>query len=61
MNATDVECPECGAAIGERCRTMTGKALPVTHAKRKYAAFAAEASAGNAVGSPFKSVDDTVE
>jgi hypothetical protein len=42
MNATDVECPICGAKIGERCRTLTGKALPVTHARRKFAAFEAE-------------------
>ena len=47
MNATDVECPVCGAAIGQRCRTITNKALPVTHAKRKYAAFAAESSNEN--------------
>jgi hypothetical protein len=47
MNATDVECPVCGAAAGQRCKTMTNKALPVTHAKRKYAAFAAESSTEN--------------
>ena len=38
MNATDFECPVCGAKVGERCRTLTGKMLPVTHAKRKWAA-----------------------
>ena len=39
MNATDFECPECGAKPGERCRTLTGKMNPVSHAKRKRAAL----------------------
>jgi len=42
MNAIDVECPECGAKPGERCHTYTGKWQPVTHAKRKRAAFEEE-------------------
>jgi hypothetical protein len=39
MNAIEVECPECGAKPGKRCQTLTGKATPVSHAKRKRAAF----------------------
>lgn len=39
MNAIDVECPVCGAKPGERCHTLTGKANPVSHAKRKLAAL----------------------
>lgn len=39
MNAIEVECPECGAKPGKRCQTLTGKATPVSHAKRKLAAF----------------------
>ena len=42
MNAIDFECPQCGAKVGERCRTHTGKAQPVAHAKRKRAAFEEE-------------------
>ncbi len=38
MNATDFECPVCGAKVGERCHTFTGKVLPVTHARRKWEA-----------------------
>ncbi len=38
MNATDFECPVCGAKVGEKCHTVTGKMLPVTHSKRKWAA-----------------------
>jgi hypothetical protein len=44
MNAIDVECPQCGAKAGKRCHTLTGKANPVSHAKRKLAAFEAEAT-----------------
>ena len=44
MNAIDIECPQCGANAGERCHTLTGKANPVSHAKRKLAAFEADAS-----------------
>lgn len=43
MNAIDIECLECGAAAGQRCHTFTGKATPVSHAKRKLAAFEADA------------------
>ncbi len=43
MNAIDIECPECGAKPGKRCHTLTGKANPVSHAKRKLAAFEASA------------------
>jgi hypothetical protein len=39
MNAIDFECPVCGAKPGERCHTLTGKANPVSHSKRKLAAF----------------------
>ncbi len=39
MNAIDFECPVCGAKPGERCHTLTGKATPVSHAKRKQAAL----------------------
>jgi hypothetical protein len=42
MNAIDLECPQCGAKPGERCRTYTGKWQPVAHAKRKRAAFEAD-------------------
>ena len=38
MNAIDFECPVCGAKPGERCHTLTGKANPVSHARRKQAA-----------------------
>jgi hypothetical protein len=42
MNAIDFECPVCGAKPGERCQTLTGKANPVSHSKRKLVAFEAE-------------------
>jgi hypothetical protein len=42
MNAIDFECPVCGAKPGERCHTLTGKANPVSHAKRKRAALESE-------------------
>ena len=42
MNAIDFECPECGAKAGERCHTRTGKMQPVSHARRKRAAFEEE-------------------
>lgn len=41
MNAIDIACPECGAEPGQRCHTITGKANPVSHAKRKRMAFEA--------------------
>jgi hypothetical protein len=44
MNAIDFECPVCGAKAGERCHTLTGKANPVSHAKRKQAALDLERS-----------------
>ena len=37
MNATDIACPVCGAKPGEKCHTLTGKWLPVTHSRRKWA------------------------
>jgi hypothetical protein len=39
MNAIDFDCPECGAKAGQRCNTQTGKATPVSHARRKRFAF----------------------
>ena len=39
MNAIDFECPECGAKPGARCCTYTGKMQPVSHTRRKRAAF----------------------
>jgi hypothetical protein len=39
MNAIDFDCPVCGAKAGERCHTLTGKANPVSHARRKRAAL----------------------
>jgi hypothetical protein len=42
MNAIDFECPVCGAKPGERCHTITGKANPVSHAKRKQAVLERE-------------------
>jgi hypothetical protein len=42
MNAIDFECPECGAKPGVRCHTLTGKATPVSHAKRKQAVLEQE-------------------
>jgi hypothetical protein len=42
MNAIDFECPVCGAKPGERCHTATGKANPVSHAKRKLAGLERE-------------------
>src|SRR5271167_3826475 len=35
----NVECPACGAKIEEPCQTLTGKAMPESHAKRKRAAL----------------------
>jgi hypothetical protein len=42
MNAIDCECPVCGAKPGERCHTATGKANPVSHARRKLAVLKRE-------------------
>ena len=36
----NVECPACGAKVGEPCKTLTGKAMPDSHTKRKNAALA---------------------
>ena len=47
MNAIDFECPVCGAKPGERCHTLTGKANPVSHAKRKLAALESERNQEN--------------
>jgi hypothetical protein len=54
MNAIDVECPQCGAKPGQRCNTLTGKANPVSHAKRKLAAFEAQALPEDDTGEPVK-------
>ncbi len=54
MNAIDIECPECGAKPGQRCHTLTGKANPVSHAKRKLAAFEADASRDDDANEPVK-------
>jgi len=35
-----VECPACGAKIGEPCKTLTNKTMPESHSKRKNAALA---------------------
>ncbi len=35
-----VECPACGAKIGEPCKTLTNKTMPEAHSKRKDAALA---------------------
>jgi hypothetical protein len=39
-----VECPACGAKVGEPCRTLTGKAMPESHSKRKRAVLSNEHS-----------------
>lgn len=57
MNAIDIECPQCGAKPGQRCHTLTGKANPVSHAKRKLAAF--EADARREDEEPVKAGGDT--
>jgi hypothetical protein len=36
----NVECPACGAKVGEPCKTLTNKAMPDSHTKRKNAALA---------------------
>ena len=35
-----VECPACGAKVGEPCKTLTNKTMPEAHTKRKNAALA---------------------
>jgi len=44
LKSMDVECPACGAKVGEPCKTLTGKAMPESHShsKRKRAALAKE-------------------
>lgn len=59
MNAIDIECPQCGAKPGQRCHTLTGKANPVSHAKRKLAAFEAEARHEEDAGEAVKVGVDT--
>lgn len=34
LNAMDFECPACGAKPGEKCQTITHKAMPRPHARR---------------------------
>jgi hypothetical protein len=61
MNAIDFECPECGAKPGEKCHTLTGKLTPVSHAKRKRAAFEEETlrkNSGNARVQVVKEVSE---
>ena len=36
----NVECPACGAKVGEPCKTLTGKTMPESHSKRKRAVLA---------------------
>jgi len=40
LKSMDVECPACRAKVGEPCKTLTGKAMPEGHTKRKRAALA---------------------
>jgi len=40
----NVECPACGAKVGEACKTLTGKAMPESHSKRKRAVLATKYS-----------------
>ena len=39
LNPMDFECPACGAKPGEKCQTISGKAMPKSHAKRQRAAL----------------------
>ena len=39
LNPMDFECPACGAKPGEKCQTITHKAMPKSHAKRQRAAL----------------------
>jgi hypothetical protein len=36
----NVECPACGAKIGEPCKTLTNKTMLEAHSKRKNVALA---------------------
>jgi hypothetical protein len=40
LKSMDVECPACGAKVGEPCKTLTGKEMHGFHTKRKNAALA---------------------
>ena len=42
LKSMDVECPACGAKVGESCKTLTGKEMPESHShsKRKTVALA---------------------
>jgi hypothetical protein len=61
MNAIDFECPACGAKPGERCHTLTGKANPVSHAKRKQAALDIELHREDANEADAGTVEETTE
>ena len=61
MNAIDFECPECGAKPGERCHTHTGKLTPVSHAKRKRAAFEEETLRKNTSDAAVHLVEEVSE
>jgi hypothetical protein len=39
VKSMDVECPACGAKVGEPCKTLTDKAMHGFHTKRKNAAL----------------------
>jgi len=39
LNSLDVECPACGAKVGEPCKTLPDKAMHGFHTKRKNAAL----------------------
>jgi hypothetical protein len=39
LNPIEFECPVCGAKPGEKCLTITNKAMPKPHAKRLRAAL----------------------
>jgi hypothetical protein len=40
QKSMDVECPACGAKVGEPCKTLTDKVMHGFHTKRKNAALA---------------------
>jgi hypothetical protein len=42
LNPMDFPCPACGAKPGEKCQTISLKAMPKPHAKRLRAALNAE-------------------
>jgi hypothetical protein len=61
VNAIDVECPVCGAKPGERCHTLTGKANPVSHSKRKLAALESGHVREDVNQSPARDVREATE